>query len=776
MTVEIAFLLLILAVMVVLFLTEAISIDLTAFIGLTVLIFSGYLTPQEAFSGFSSSAVITMLSIFIVGEALLYTGIADLIGAWFYTWIGSREIPLMVSVMMMVALLSAFMNNIAATAVLMPAVVSLARKASLSPSRLMMPLSFGAVLGGTTTLVGTPPNILAAEMLRERGLTPFGLFDFTALGLALLGAGIVYMVTIGRKLLPTAMSGPSTAGAEELARVYHLSERLLSLRIPKESPLDGLTLAASRMGSTLGINVLAVVRDGRRHLAPGAEFVLRGGDTLLVEGKLSEVSKLLTVRDVEIQEADVQQLPRPARGISAICVRVPADSQLIGKTLAETRFREKFGVVVVAIHRDETIVREFLARQVLQAGDEILALGPRAALHRLSETEQLEAEKLGLSAIQPIRNHLYLLRVNQGSRLAGESVRSSRLGELAGVTVAGIIRENETRLAVPTDTVLKAGDCLLVAGEPFRIRQLLEIGQLELDPELVTPVLESEEVGMVEAALAPRSQLFGKSLDELDFRERYGLQVLAVWRQGRPVYKDLGQLKLELGDALLLQGPHHRIQRLGPDPDFVVLSEINQLPNRRDKAPLALAGLGLMILLVVTGTQPIHVAAFSAATLVILAGALKMHEAYRAIEWKAIFLVAAVLPVGIAMEQSGAAALLATVVVDVAGPFGPYAILGAMLVLASLLSQALDGAPAVVLLTPVALEAAQELGMNPHTIMMGVSMAASAAFMTPFSHKANLLVMSSGGYRAFDYARVGTPLTVVVLLILLFLVPHFFPF
>jgi di/tricarboxylate transporter len=183
-----------------------------------------------------------------------------------------------------------------------------------------------------------------------------------------------------------------------------------------------------------------------------------------------------------------------------------------------------------------------------------------------------------------------------------------------------------------------------------------------------------------------------------------------------------------------------------------------------------------MVGMVVSGFQPIHVAAFTAASVAVLFRALSMQEAYRSIEWRVIFLVAAVLPVGIAMERTGAAMLLANVVTGVAGPFGPYAILASLILLSSILSQGLDGAPAVVLLTPVALQAASGLGLSPYPIMMGVSLAASAAFMTPFSHKANLLVMGAGGYRAMDYVRVGTPLTIVILVLLVFLVPVFFPF
>jgi di/tricarboxylate transporter len=238
----------------------------------------------------------------------------------------------------------------------------------------------------------------------------------------------------------------------------------------------------------------------------------------------------------------------------------------------------------------------------------------------------------------------------------------------------------------------------------------------------------------------------------------------------------LANLKLHFGDALLLQGRREKIQLLGDDPDFVVLSASIQPVRRKSKAPFAIAGLMLMIGLVVAGFQPIQVAAFTAASLIVLSGALTMQEAYRAIEWRAIFLVAAILPVGIAMERTGAASWLSETVVSNAGPLGPYAVLAMLVVLSSVLSQGLDGAPTVVLLTPVVIQAAQGLGYSPYPLMMGVALAASAAFMTPFSHKANLLVMGAGGYKAMDYVKVGTPLTVVVLAVIVFLVPVFFPF
>jgi di/tricarboxylate transporter len=776
MTLEIAFLFAVLAGMVYLFLTEKLPIDLTAFLGLVVLLFTGYLEPAQAFSGFSSTAVITMLSIFILSGALDQTGIADMAGRRVHRMCGAREIPLMITIMLVAGLLSAFANNIAATAVLMPAVASIAYRAGMSPSRFFMPLSFGAIFGGTMTMVGTPPNILAAEMLRDRGLEPFGLFSFTPLGLVILVVGTLFMITLGRRLLPDVAVRPAPAGAGDLAGVYQLHERLFSIQVPPGSRLDGKTIADSGIGNTLKVQIVAILHGNRKTVAPDGTHLLRTGDTLLVAGRLEDMQELVRLKGVSVHKTEFGELPGTGGSVGGIRLRVRARSELIGETLASIRFRERYGMVVVGIQRGDELLRGRIDRCEIHKGDRLLALGTKDQFETLEKADQFEVRGVGLSAIQQLQEHIYSIRVSEGSPLVGATIGSSSFGKLTGVTVGGVVRGTETRLAVTADEVIQAGDRLLVNGEPSRIVDLLEMGDIELKSDVGESVIETDEVGIVEVALTPRSPFIGKTLRDLEFRERYGLQVLAVWRKGRPYRTQIADLSLEFGDALLLQGPWDRIRRLAGDPDCVVLTQNAPPPKRTKKAPFALGALVLMIVTVVTGYQPIHVAAFTAASLCVLMGALRMEEAYRAVEWRAVFLVAAILPVGIAMEQTGAALLLANGVTAVAGPLGPYGILAALVLLSSLLSQALDGAPAVVLLTPVALQLAEQSGLSPYPIMMGIGLAASAAFMTPFSHKANLLVMGAGGYRAMDYIRVGTPLTIVLLILLVLLIPVFFPF
>ncbi|MBN1825079.1 MAG: SLC13 family permease [Candidatus Eisenbacteria bacterium] len=775
MTPEIGILFAVLGGMAYLFFTEKLPVDLTAFAGLVILTLAGFLGTDEAFTGFASPAVITMFSVFFVSAGLLHTGVADWIGNRVHRLLGSRETPLIVAIMLVAGVLSAFMNNIAAAAVLLPAVASIAREAKVSPSRLFIPLSFGAILGGTTTLVGTPPNILADSMLRARGLPGFSLFDFTPIGAVLLGVGILFMATVGRRLLPRRSIAEESARGGDLVRAYKLSDLLFSIRIPHDSLLSGRTLEDSRLGAALGVQVVGILREGKRQLAPNADATLRGGDVLLVKGKFDDVQELFRMQGLELADARPWDLARATGRIGGAAARIASGSAMAGRTLRGVHFRRRFGAMVVGIRRDEKLLQRALADEPLSEGDEILVFGTQAQLEEVAKQKDFHMQPMGPSLFEDLRGQISFLKVPDGSKLAGASVAESRLGELTGLTVVGISRGEETLLGVDPEEKLRAGDRLLVAGDERRIRSLLALGDVQIQPETEDDELESEDVGIVEATLTPRSRAAGKSLRDLEFREKYGLQVLALWREGKPIHSGFARRPLRFGDALLLQGPWSRIRLLGSDPDFVVLSTRAAEPRRTRRAPVAVGALALLIALVSTGWQPIHVAAFAAAVFTVLGGAVTMEEAYRAVEWRAVFLVAAILPVGIAMERTGAAMLLSHAVTDLAGPHGPYAVLAGLVVLSSLLSQSLDGAPAVVLLTPVAIATAEELGMDPRTVMMGVGLAASAAFMTPFSHKANLLVMGAGGYRVRDYLRAGTPLTLILLALLVLLTPVFFP-
>lgn len=776
MTLEIGFLFALLAVMVTLFLTEKLPVDLTAFAGLVVLVFAGYVRPEEAFAGFASPAVITMLSIFFVSAALQYTGVASAMGARIHRVVGGREVPLIAAIMIVAGVLSAFMNNIAATAVLLPAVVALARKAGLAPSRLLIPLAFGSILGGTMTLVGTPPNLLTAEALSNRNLEPFSLFTFAPYGLALLGAGVLFMTTLGRKLLPARAEGMAETERSDLAKVYGVEENLVGLKVPEGSSLAGKTLEESRLSSVLGVQVVAIDREREEQLAPSGQEIIREGDLLVVEGTRSDLEGSLDLQGSMLEKLGAINLSGTCSDLCGALVKVRDGSPLIGRSPRELKFRNRFRLSLACLWREGERVTEGLSELPLEAGDELLALGDMARIYELAARSDIDVVAEGPDVLQRLQTGLFVVTVPEGSHLAGRTVGESQLRERFDLTMVGIVRGDETELVVSPHDVIEAGDRLVVTGRPGRIAELLELGHVEVASEPPEHRLESEDVGLIEAVVAPRSSAVGHTLRELGFRKKYGLRALALWRNGKAIRSGLPDRTLRMGDGLLLHGPREKAALLDADPDFVVLTGGGERPpSRPARAPLALGALLFMVVLVVTGLFPIQVAAFAAATLVVLTRALKMREAYRAVEWRAVFLVAAILPVGVAMERSGAAELLATTVADQAGGLGPYAVLVALMVLSSLLSQGLDGAPTVVLLAPVVIGTAERLGLSPYPLMMGVGLAASAAFMTPFSHKANLLVMGAGGYKSMDYVRVGTPLTVVVIVLLALMIPWLMP-
>ncbi|MEL7059065.1 MAG: SLC13 family permease [Acidobacteriota bacterium] len=773
MTLSIAFFFLLLGIMVILFLSERLPVELTAFLGLLVLIFTGYVEPEVAFDGFSSPAVITMLSMFFLSAALLETGVADRVGIRIHRLAGGDETRLVLLLMAVAGVLSSVMNNVAVVALLLPATSSVARLAGMSPSRLFMPLSFGSVLGGTMTLVGTPPNILTAEVLAAENVRALKFFDFAPIGLAVLAFGMLYMVTIGRRLLPERVEPIMAEASSRLTGAYRMEERLTSLRVPHGSKLDGLRLRDTRLGSALDVSVLAVRRGDKKIMAPRPDWQLQGDDLLLVDGRFADLERLLSVQGMLVQEIDEGHLDAVEEQVHGAVVRLPAGSGLVGRSLRQLHFRERFGVLVVGIRRGRDMVRQELARRVLRETDELLVLGTPASLAGLHEQKGLQViEETAISSL--LDERLFSLRVPSDSPLVGTTIRDSRLGELAGVTVLGRVRDGRARLVLVGDEPIQPGDEMLVVGQPTRLMDLFDLGHLELRDEVPRARLESPSVRVLEAVVAPRSPAAGKNLRELHFRDRYGLQVLAIWRAGEAIHQEIASISLRVGDALLLHGPIEKLGQLAPE-EFVVLSS-EVTPARRPKAaPVAIGSMLLMIGLVASGLYPVHVAAFAAAASVVLFGALKMPEAYRAVEWRVLFLVAAILPMGAAMESSGAAGFVASGVADIARTFGTYPFLIALVVVASLLSQTLDGTLTVVVLAPVVIQTAAELGVDATPLMMCVGLAASAAFMTPFSHKAHLLVTSAGGYRSQDFLRVGTPLTLAMLGLLVILVPIFFP-
>jgi di/tricarboxylate transporter len=572
--------------------------DIVALLLLLSLGLSGILTPREAFSGFSRSAVVIMFSAYILAEGLRRSGITEHMGAFIVRLFGKGERRLIFGVMTAAATLSLFMNNIAAASLLFPALSGVARRSKVSPARLLMPLAFGTILGGMATLL-TTTNIIVSGLLRDANLPGFGLLDFAPIGLPIVVAGIIFMALIGFKFLP--LKSPAQKVSEdhevgELLNTYQLDERFVRGCVRKGGGLDGKTLGSSHLRENYHLSVIAVHR-GKRTLPIETKTVLRGGDVLLIVAR-------------------------------------PED------TLPE----------------------------MLQDVLDILPLG----------------------AWQ---------------------------------------------------------------DDYFSI------------PDLI----------LIEAAIAPRSHLGGQTLQEIQFEQKFKAKVLAIWRQGRSFRTRLSDLPLQFGDGLLLQGTKQSLDLLRTEPGLILLAEPAQ-PTRITKRSW-ISALIMTITLGLAAVFPDLIAEImlSGAVSMVLIGVFTMDDAYRSVEWRSLFLVGGMLPVGVALTKTGGAALLANAILSGVIGKGSFVLLAVLVLVTVLLTQIMNGAAAVTILAPIGISAAQKLGIEPRSIALGIALASSMAFMSPLGHSVNVLVMGAGGYTFRDYARVGIPLTILLVTILLVWLPAIMP-
>jgi di/tricarboxylate transporter len=798
MTTDIALTLLILMGAIVLFITERIRLDLTALLVLGALAITGLVTPAEALSGFSNPAVITVWAVFILSAGLSRTGVADVVGRQMMRVAGKGEVRLLIVIMITVGLLSAFMNNVGVAALLLPVVITIARTTGIPASRLLMPMSIGALLGGTTTLIGTPPNILASDALFAAGMEPFRFFSFTPVGLSLLLAGVLFMAIIGRHMLPTkspmeALAGKGN-GAAEARDIYELEDRLALITLPRGSGLAGKTVAETRIGRALGLTILGMARDSGKSLNVNAETILEDGDTLLALGKLDRLEALCAspVFKVANLNLTLELLVSPVIGLAELVIG--AESPLVGQTLAQIGMRSNYGFNVLALQINGLFRRTNLRDMPLEPGTKLLIQGDREKLLAAADQEPFlgtlfpEPPDGALATRYGLQERLLAVRIPEGSFLDGQALNESDLADAFGLSVLAIANElsmddeigvagSSLSLMPGPDTRLAAGDVVWLEGKPEDLAILRGLHNLEINRHLdMSKIeLESRRISLVEAVLSPHSKFFGKTLRELHFREKYGLSVLAIWRNGHALRSDLGEMELKPGDAFLLYGPRERIMLLEGEPDFVVLTRDLPVAPRPERAPVAVIIMLGFILVVLMGWLNIAIAAVIAASLMVLSDALTMEDAYQAIEWRAVFLIACMLPLGIAMETSGTAQFLANGMVELVGEWGGLAVLAGLFLMTNIASQFMPSSVVTVLMAPIAITTAADLSLSPYALLMAVAIAASASFMSPVGHPANVLVMGPGGYRFSDFVKVGIPLTLVVLLVMLLVLPVFWP-
>ncbi len=782
MTPEIILVFAILAISVLFLVTEWIPMEVTALLVLGTVALTGLVSPTEALAGFSNPAVVTIWAVFILSGGLTRTGVANVIGNFVLRLAGTKETTMIIVIMTTAGVMSAIMNNVAVAALMLPVVMDIARHTGQPPSRLLMPLAYGSLLGGLTTQIGTPPNILVSEALGEAGLTKFTFFDFTPVGLFVMSAGIAFMAFIGRHMLPQRnVAKEATAGENDWQAQYGLKERLFQIRVPRKSILLGKTLAQIRVGSILGWNVIGITRGSQTLLAPGPSTLLQGNDVLSVEGRVDAIKELQNWHQLIIEEGGIDLQGVYSQDTQIGEVLIPGNSRFVGHTLNTLGFRSRFGLNVLAIRRNNHLRHTNLQDDPLQRGDLLLVAGPVDRLAAFQDTTGFEGfrnvERTELTEVYRLHERLMVMRVPADSVLVDQTLKASRLGDALGGRVLGILRGAQPIVLPEPDEVLQPEDRLVVQGRMRDLENLRGLEELEIERRTQPDVqkLVSGDVGLVEAILSPHTTLEGKTLRQINFREKFGLNVLALWRKGRAMRSNLRDMDLRFGDALLLLGPRNKLKLLGQEPDFIVLTETAQEEMRLEKMKLSTALMAIVLAPVIIGWVPIYIAVVVGAALMVLTGCLTMKEAYRQIEWKAVFLIAGMLPLGTALDQTGAAKLIAEGVVSIVGPFGPHAIMFGLVALTFLATCFVPTAALVVLMAPIVLNTSAKMGLSPHGLLMAIAMAASASFTTPISHPANILVMGPGGYRFSDYLKVGGLLTLVILVVLMLVMPIFWP-
>lgn len=384
--------------------------------------------------------------------------------------------------------------------------------------------------------------------------------------------------------------------------------------------------------------------------------------------------------------------------------------------------------------------------------------------------EQLtEAYELG--------NYISELRVMEGSPLIGHSVAESELGNKHGVWVLELLRE-DAKVWAPMNQLIREGDVLLVEGRLDSLMESKDALKLEMAPEfkLQDEILKKENMTLIEVMVAPSAHVAGRTLRGLDFPRRYDAVVLAIQRQGRSLHEKLNSVRLRFGDLLLLQAPKSSVEKLRPDTDFIVMDEKGSLNPRRDKAPLVIVVLALVVGLAAMKILPVMVTAILGCIALLLTRCIRLEEAYEAIDWRVIFLLGGVLPLGIAMQKSGLAELLAGKTISLVGDLGPIAVLAAFYLMTALLTECMSNNASAVLLAPIAVSTAIQLEVSPKPLLMAIAFAASTSFATPVGYQTNMMVYSPGGYRFTDYLKVGTPLIFIFGTISVYFIPKFWPF
>jgi len=564
--------------------------DIVALLALLSLVFLGIVPAKDAFFGFGHPAVITVAAVLVVSRGLENSGLVILIANWL-RHLHATPIIQVTALTGIIAILSAFMNNIGALAILMPVALVMARENNYSPSLVLMPLAFGSLLGGMMTMIGTPPNIIIANFRVRSSGYPFEMFDFTPVGLGVAIVGILFISLIGWRLIPKRKG---LVSPEEL---FEIETYLTELRVPEESKLQGVSI-----------------------------------------GKLEESTK-------------------------------------------------------------------------------------------------------------------------------------------SDVLVMGIVRNRQKINSPSTHEKLKKKDVLIVETDSEGMRELTESGQLELvgDKDLGKEMLKSDSYRMMEAVITPRSSIIGKHAGSLNLRWRFGIHLLAVARQGVRIRERLNKITLRSGDVLLLRGKDPEIHEALSSLGCLPLAERGLRIGAQRNIIFSTLIFAIAILCAAFSVVPVQISFVAAAVVMYMTGIIRTRELYENIDWPIIVLLGAMIPVGRALETTGGAEHIAGSIVSLAGDVHPLILVTLILTISMFLSDLINNAAAAILMAPIGIQVAQEIKASPDPFLMSVAIGASCAFLTPIGHQSNALVFGPGGYKFQDYWKLGLPLEILIIIVSIPLLAHFWP-
>lgn len=616
--------LIILVITVALFIWGRVRADIVALIALAALLVLGILTPAEALSGFSSPIVIMMIGLFVVGGAIMQTGLAKLTGNKLMALSRGNETITFLLVMLVTSFIGAFVSNTGTVALMMPIIMSIAAGSGMQSSRFLMPLAFAGSLGGMLTLIGTPPNLVIDEVLTESGYQPLAFFSFFPVGIIVIAIGIIVLMPLSKIFLSKKQSGKKKKqgkSLDDLVDEYQLLDNLHRYIVPSRRPSAALDENGEQM-------------------------------------------------------------------------------DIVGKTLKDLSIQKKYGVSIIEIRNE----------------------------------------------------------------------KKSRLG---------LVKDVSQNMAKSSSTI-QVHDTLYIIGEEEKMKRFASDYGLR---KMKDVKIDFYDLGLTEIVVMPTSNFAGLRIGEANLRKRFGINVLGVKRGDEYITDNLIAAKLHVGDMLLVQGEWTNLAHLATDTsNWVVIDQPEKTADKvllDYKAPVAAAIMLLMIAMMVFDFIPVApvTAVIIAGLLTVFAGCFRNVEAaYKTINWESIVLIAAMMPMSTALEKTGASALVSQGLVESLGSMGPTALLAGIYFTTSLMTMFISNTATAVLMAPIALVAAQQVGVSPYSFLFAVTLGASMCFASPFSTPPNALVMKAGGYTFMDYVKVGLPLQIIIGVVMTFVLPLLFPY